>query len=244
MVQGHRTVLPVRELPLTFQRNRPVRKYAGWCERDVRSGYIPCPHSLLDFVAVYNSGTMPGKERVAVLIDGSNFYHYLKAREVSFPFGTGARFKYRQMIDWIVGDRLCVAKNYYVGILRNVDQTDKSASMVRGQQKFLAGLRNDGFKVVPGKIMYDAGRIREKGTDVAIALDLALGAVRDTFDTVVLVSSDTDLVPALRIVRQEGKKAEYVGFAHRPSFGIQKNVDFSRLLSPSDVERFTERGLF
>jgi len=187
---------------------------------------------------------MPGKERVAVLIDGSNFYHYLKAREVSFPFGTGARFKYRQMIDWIVGDRLCVAKNYYVGILRNVDQTDKSASMVRGQQKFLAGLRNDGFKVVPGKIMYDAGRIREKGTDVAIALDLALGAVRDTFDTVVLVSSDTDLVPALRIVRQEGKKAEYVGFAHRPSFGIQKNVDFSRLLSPSDVERFTERGLF
>lgn len=62
--------------------------------------------------------------------------------------------------------------------------------------------------------MYDAGRPREKGTDVSIALEMALGAVRDEFDTGILISSDTDLVPALREVRMAGKKAEYVGFSH------------------------------
>lgn len=185
---------------------------------------------------------MAKKERVAVFIDGSNFYNYLK--QSGFRFNTGARFNYRLFVAHLVGERECVEKNYYTGIMRNFDKTERSAKLVRGQQKFLAGLRNDGFSITRGRIMYDAGRPREKGTDVAIALDLALGAVRDEFDTGILISSDTDLVPALREVRKNGKRAEYVGFSHRPSFGIQKNVDSSTLLSPADIKRFTERGLF
>ena len=187
---------------------------------------------------------MAKKERVAVFIDGSNFYHYLKSQEVGFPFNTGAKFNYRLFVDSLVGNRECVARNYYTGIIRNFDKSERSAKLVRGQQKFLSGLQNDGFTITRGRIMYDAGRPREKGTDVAIALDMALGAVQDSFDIGILISSDTDLVPALRVVRQNGKRAEYVGFFHRPSFGIQKNVHSSTLLSRADIERFTERGLF
>lgn len=187
---------------------------------------------------------MAKKERVAVLIDGSNFYHYLKSREIGFPFNTGAKFNYRLFVDSLIGDRECVARNYYVGIVRNFDKSKRSAEMVRKQQKFLSGLQNNGFTIRKGRIMYDEGRPREKGTDVAIALDMALGAVRDEFDTVILISSDTDLVPALREIKMVGKKAEYVGFSHQPSYGIQKNVSSSTLLSPADIERFTERGLF
>ncbi|MGI9119704.1 MAG: NYN domain-containing protein [Acidimicrobiales bacterium] len=49
---------------------------------------------------------------------------------------------------------------------------------------------------------------REKGIDVLIALAMILGAMRDAFDVAVLVSADTDLVPALETVGQLGKRCE------------------------------------
>ena len=134
--------------------------------------------------------------------------------------------------------RFCVSKRYYTGIFRNVDNTVKSAELVRGQQKFLSGLEKDDFLIKRGRILYDKGRIREKGTDVKIATDLIIGAIDNHYDTAILISSDTDLIPALKYVRYKKKKIEYIGFSHAPSFGIQKNADFSRLLLPDDIQRF------
>lgn len=86
--------------------------------------------------------------------------------------------------------------------------------------------------------MYDQGKTREKGTDVKIATDLITGAVDDIYDTAILVSSDTDLIPAIKYIRYKKKKLEYVGFSHAPSFGIQRYSNFSRLLLPADIEKF------
>lgn len=86
--------------------------------------------------------------------------------------------------------------------------------------------------------MYDSGKTREKGTDVKIAVDLIIGAIDDLYDTAILISSDTDLIPALRYIRYKKKNLEYVGFSHAPSFGIQKYANFSRLLLPADIEKF------
>ena len=86
--------------------------------------------------------------------------------------------------------------------------------------------------------MYDSGKTREKGTDVKIAADLIIGAIDNLYNTAILVSSDTDLIPAIRYIKFRKKKLEYVGFSHAPSFGIQKFANFSRLLLPLDVEKF------
>lgn len=86
--------------------------------------------------------------------------------------------------------------------------------------------------------MYDSGKAREKGTDVKIATDLIIGAIDNLYDTAILVSSDTDLIPAIRYIKFRKKKLEYVGFSHAPSFGIQKFANFSRLLLLSDIEKF------
>lgn len=107
-----------------------------------------------------------------------------------------------------------------------------------GQQKFLSNLEKDGFVIKRGRILYDGGRPREKGTDVKIAADLIIGAVDNLYDTAILVSSDTDLIPAIQYIRYKNKKLEYVGFSHAPLFGIQKYANFSRLLLPADIERF------
>ena len=91
--------------------------------------------------------------------------------------------------------------------------------------------------------MYDKGRIREKGTDVKIAVDLIIGAVDDLYDSAILVSSDTDLIPAVKYIKYRDKKLEYVGFSHTPSLGMQKYANFSILLRLEDIEKFKKKTL-
>ena len=180
------------------------------------------------------------KNRVAVYIDGSNFYNYLKDLKSNgeISFGDRKKFDYDVFIDFLLDNRFLVSKRYYTGIFRNVYNSEKSLKLVKGQQKFLAGLENNDFIIKRGRIMYDSGKTREKGTDVKIATDIIVGAVDDIYDTAIIVSSDTDLVPALQYVRHKNKKIEYIGFSHSPSFGMQKNANFSRLLSPFDINKF------
>lgn len=181
------------------------------------------------------------KEKVAIYIDGNNFYKYLKDKEVGFP--KGVKFYFDKFADFLVKDRECVSKRYYIGIARNVDDTEKSKQIVKGQQKFLSAIEKDGFVVKRGRVMYDKGRIREKGTDVKIAVDMIIGAIEDKYNTAILVSSDTDLIPAIKYLKFRGKKLEYVGFSHKPSLGIQKHADLSILLRLEDIDKFTEKTL-
>lgn len=182
------------------------------------------------------------KEKVAVYIDGSNFFNYLKDKEINFP--KGVKFNFKSFVDYLVESRKCISKRYYAGVFRNIDGTKKSEKLVKGQQKFFTNIKNDGFTVKRGKIMPIKGVYKEKGTDVKIAVDLVVGAVDNYYDTAILVSSDTDLIPAIRYIKYKQKKLEYVGFAHAPSLGIQKYADFSILLLAKDIEKFKEKTLF
>jgi len=122
-------------------------------------------------------------------------------------------------------------------------EAKKSEELVKGQQKFFTNIQKDGFVIKRGRIMPLGNVYKEKGTDVKIAVDLIVGAVDNIYDTAILVSSDTDLIPAIRYIKYKKKKLEYVGFAHAPSLGIQKYADFSILLLPRDIERFKEKTL-
>jgi hypothetical protein len=48
----------------------------------------------------------------------------------------------------------------------------------------------------------------EKGIDVLLALDIAVGAIHRTYDVAIVVSADTDLVPALEQALQSGVRVE------------------------------------
>ncbi len=174
------------------------------------------------------------KKRAAIFIDGGNFYR--KIRE-SGVIPKGIRFDYVKFADFIARGKNISAKLYYIGIVRNQDGTEKSQKMVESQQKLLSGLENDGYEVRRGRIVYD-NKIREKGVDVQIAIDLVIGAVEDKYDTAIIVSSDTDLIPAIKYVRGKGKQVEYVGFSHAPSLGMIKESDDRILLLKEQLEKF------
>ncbi len=176
------------------------------------------------------------KERVAMYIDGGNTYRKLK--DLGIP-EEGKRFDFNAFAIHLLGDRELVSKRYYVGQVRNTDHSEKSEELVRKQQIFLDTLRNTGFDIKLGKIMYDAGRIREKGVDVKLAIDLVIGASEDLYDIALLISSDTDLIPALKYsVNEKKKNVEYIGFAGSPSFGMIRESKVQRILTKADLLPF------
>ena len=106
-----------------------------------------------------------------------------------------------------------------------------------GQQKLVGKLQKDNWVVKFGH-MLKTDDYHEKGVDVQIAVDLLIGAYEDLYDTAILVSSDTDLIPALAKAREMKKKIEYIGFSHKPSYGLINHSDIRRLLTKEEIERF------
>ncbi len=172
------------------------------------------------------------KKRVAIFIDGGNFYRKIRNDNL---VPKGIKFDYIKFAEFLAQGRKISSKFYYLGIVRNHDNSTVSQKLVESQQKFLSGLKNGGYEIKKGRIVYD-NKIREKGVDVQIAIDLVIGAVENAYDVAIVVSSDTDLIPAIKYVRSKGKAIEYVGFSKSPSIGMIKESDSSILLLKAQLE--------
>ena len=80
----------------------------------------------------------------------------------------------------------------------------------------------------------------EKGVDVRLAVEMIRYARQDKYDIAYLLSSDTDLVPAVEEVRSFGKKVQYVGIPKGQSYGLTRVSDDVRLLRPEEIKQFFE----
>ena len=90
--------------------------------------------------------------------------------------------------------------------------------------------------------MNNDGKYHEKGVDVQLAVDLLVGAYENTYDTAILLSSDTDLIPAIKKAKELGKAVEYIGFAHKPTIALQTHATLSRLLIQEEIETFVYKS--
>ena len=180
-------------------------------------------------------------KRVAIFIDGSNFFHKLK--------GLGlvnlTKFNYKGLVDSLVSDGSISYYGYYVGVVRAKEGDARGQVLRRSQQRSFAHLESQGqcFIIKRGTVMENGGVYHEKGVDVGLAVDLLVGAYENNYDKALVVSSDTDLVPAIRKVVALKKEIEYVGFAHLPSLGMQKYATRSRLLILEDLKKFEAPSL-
>ena len=168
-----------------------------------------------------------------ILIDGSNFYFKLKDlnlhRELEFDFSAFAKkmADKHQIVDCI----------YYVGAVRT-DGTKHTQKLFNRQQKLFAHLKKHHFKYSLGYLLKSGGKLHEKGVDVNIAVDILVTTYEDLSDHIILVSSDTDLLPAIRKAKQKSKTVEYIGFSHQPSVAMVANCSKSRLLTKEDLLPF------
>lgn len=182
------------------------------------------------------------ESRVAVYIDGSNLFHRLRECELK----NLTRFNYRGFSDWLARGRTVLSYRYYIGVVRAKEGNVKGQELRREQQRLFAHLTSptQGFVIKYGWLMEYDGSYHEKGVDVNLAVDLLSGAYDDLYDVAVVMSSDTDLIPAIKKVKFFKKEVEYIGFSHRPSLALQRYATLSRLLITEDVRPFEVETLF
>lgn len=152
------------------------------------------------------------QERAIVLIDGSNFYFKLRDLQLSRLL----TFDFLRFAQFLIGNRTLVQATYYVGRVES-DGTEKATRMHANQQRLFAHLKKHQFTYSLGYLLKSDGVFHEKGVDVNIAVDMVVAAYENSCERIYLVSSDTDLLPAIKKAQEKGKIVEYVGFSHNLS---------------------------
>ncbi len=161
------------------------------------------------------------KERVMIFIDGSNLYHNLKRFKI--------KIKFEDLIKKVETKRKVVDIFYYTALL------DKSINEERYKEhkRFL-----DKIKKIPNfhvvlcnlrKVILEDGSVdfAIKGDDVYLATDLIKGAYENLYDVAIIISGDADFIPAINLVRKNGKKVINAFFPKSSSYLLRNCCDGS-----------------
>ncbi len=178
---------------------------------------------------------MSAAKRTAIFIDGSNLYHKLKKLKIQKT----SRFDYAGLCRYLASGSQLAGIHYYVGVIL-ASPHDPTAQRLQAKQMILFNhLRDQGIHLQRGFLMKSACSYHEKGVDVNIAVDMLVGAYEDMYDKAILISSDTDLIPAIHKVRNLGKKVQYIGFIGQASFAMKNHASFYTLLTKEEVSSFS-----
>lgn len=213
-------------------------------------------------------------DRIQIYIDGGNFYNLalkrISCHEIEFDF--------ENFVEFLVGDRKLVhpGKRFYIGTVRGKGDNHETTKAMSNQTTLFNTLEDYGWTIKTSKLRTRTETIkiddrfkdyqqllakgvteityqrsREKGIDVKLATDLLIGALDDRYDVAVVVSSDSDLTPAMDIVRSKfNKKIEYVSFSspQLPELNIYEDLkptavmiyksDIQRIIPVSDLYNF------
>ena len=134
---------------------------------------------------------------------------------------------------------------YYVGqIDREGVDDERSEKLFRNQQRLfsLLALQIPTIKIERGRIVARGATYQEKGVDVKLAIDMITLALEDKIDTAILISSDTDLIPAVLTLKRKGISTRYVGLENRSSVAMAKHCE-QLLLKPKDINAFAKTTL-
>ena len=79
------------------------------------------------------------------------------------------------------------------------------------------------LKTLPLK--YEDGKIFQKGIDVLMAVDMVYHASRDNYDIAILCSGDIDLLEAVKLIKNFGKKVILLSHKNLASNDLVKEAD-------------------
>jgi uncharacterized LabA/DUF88 family protein len=79
------------------------------------------------------------------------------------------------------------------------------------------------------------GVFKEKGTDVRIAVDMVAHACDDSIQTALLLSSDSDMQPAVKELKRRSVTVVYIGFENSVNDGLSTTTDKTIIIRATDV---------
>ena len=138
-------------------------------------------------------------ERVAIFIDGNNFYHRLKDL-----YGQ-IRIDYAKFAELLCRDRVFTRAHFYIAEVK----PKHGKELYDPHRAFMNYLGNVPYYVIRyGRLEKAGNTFVEKAADVYLATDMLRLAYTNAYDTAILVSSDGDFVPAVEAVKELGKHVE------------------------------------
>lgn len=179
-----------------------------------------------------------------VLIDGENFFHQishlLKKTKVIKHRKEIVKFDVRGLIEDIVDQKDNLEIRYYTTRLKLVKEPNElqkySQSIINHQRVWKRNLLRQNIEYISAgnlkvrdmqkcsKCGHQAIVLQEKGVDVCVAVDIVLAAQSKAYEKIYFVSSDSDLLPAVkvakRIVDQSSSKLSYVATSHDINYAL------------------------
>jgi len=178
--------------------------------------------------------------RVAVFIDGSNFYHCCRQSFGRTDVDLGA------FAQWLVGPERQLVRTYYYNCPLPPDAPQEERDR---QQRFYGRLaRIPYFEVRLGRLSRKQSHCRscgdeferyiEKGVDMRIGVDMLSLASKNLLDVAVLVSGDGDLSEAVKAVKELGKHVELGALPVGRSWELVQASDVVTDIAATDMEAF------
>lgn len=192
-----------------------------------------------------------------VLIDGENLTYGLREL-ITYPTDKADRsliegYNYRGLLEEIMSDVDIDQISWFGARLRVYDETPeietKCRLVISNQAKLVNDLHYQKIQFV--KVGYLRCRptnddntefkLVEKGVDVGLAVELISRANPGT--EIVLVSSDTDLIPAIKKAKQLGAKITFISYENRPIVSISRLSDRTRIITAPIAKRYLKNQL-
>ena len=174
-------------------------------------------------------------EQIAIFIDGSNLYYTL--RGIYKKSQSLLKFDFEKFIALISHGRK-VARTYYY--TASLDRKKDPITYAKQQQFFEQLKKIPDFELVlcrmqkeniDGKTVYTV-----KEDDIHLAIDMLKLAYRDAYEVALLISNDADFVPAIKAVKEQGKKVENVVFEKKFSWHLKQACDRFKQINKMELD--------
>ena len=184
-----------------------------------------------------------------VLVDGENLTyglrHLLGKDDVKAPRSVLNDYNFRGLIEELLIDEIPKHILWFGARLRLYDMTEelknKSQTAISHQAYFTNQMQRQKIQFI--KVGYLRAResdpcpncnhqewhLAEKGVDVGLAVRILTEANSDT--EIVVISADTDLLPALKGAKKLGAKLMHIGYEHRPINAMSRASDATRIIT-------------
>jgi len=186
-----------------------------------------------------------------LLIDGENIKGKIRSvfKDADKEKPIWHEYDFRGLLDKVLdGIRIDRKVFYFARIKEHEESREKSRQLIEEQRRLKTHLEKQGFEVIlSGRVrgQFEDGQggkkvlvFKEKGVDVKIAVDMVSLSCDKKVREIILVSSDSDLQPAIKEVRDRKVGCVYLGFESQPNKGLTFTTNRTILIRNAEALAF------
>jgi len=188
---------------------------------------------------------------IILLIDGENLKGKIRAvfKEAKKEKPVWHEFDFANLFKKVLtGIKIDKKVFYFARIKEHEGSKEKSKQLIEDQRLLKTHLETQGFEVIlSGRVRgqmengYNGKKVlvfKEKGVDVKIAVDMVSLSCDKKVKEIILASSDSDLQPAVKEVRNRKVSCVYLGLEAQPNKGLSYTTNRTILIRNSELFEF------